>query len=89
MSKGYNYTRETEYDASAPIRKGFDVTLSGSLLPIPTRAITVSVDCTVTGIFSDDTTSHTTHTLKANTLYPFVFKVISAASNSATVKGYA
>lgn len=86
---GYNYNRNSEFDAYAPIRKAFDITLSATPLSIPTRAIMVSTDCTVTGILVGDTVSHTTFTLTAGVLYPLAFSVISAATASATLKGYA
>lgn len=86
--KGYNYVKGSEYDASAPIRKAFDVTPAGTDLAIPTRAIMVSADCTVTGILAEDSSPHTTFPLSAGVLYPFCFKRISAVSASATVKGY-
>jgi len=89
MSKGYNYNRQSEYDAYAPIRKAFDVSPSTSDLTIPTRAIMVSAECTVSGIMIGDTSSHTTNTLFPGMLYPFAFSRITAVSGSATVKGYA
>lgn len=90
MSDKYNYSRESEFAAYAPIRRSIAITPSATELPLHTRAIMVSVDATVTGILVGDVaTSHTTVTLKAGILYPFAFKVISAVTNSATVKGYA
>ncbi len=88
MGLSYNYNRQSEYDAYAPIRTAFNITPSATELAIHTRAIMVSADATVTGILAEDSTSHTTFILSAGVLYPFAFKVISAVSTG-TVKGYA
>lgn len=89
MGRSIQYTKGSEMKADAPLRRGFSITPGASELNTYTRAIMVSVDCTVTGIMVDDTASHTTVTLKAGGLYPLCFKVISAVTNSATIVGYA
>jgi hypothetical protein len=94
---GYQYTRGTEFSAMAPVRGAKDSPLSGvdsngdpveTPTTRPYRAISVSVDCTVTGMLADQSTLHTTHELKAGMLHPIMFKVVTSASNSATVKLY-
>lgn len=83
----YNYQKETEYAAYAPIRKAYNITPGTSV--INCRAIMVSADATVTGEFAEQPgISHTTHTLKAGVLYPFCFRKITAVSTG-TVKAYA
>jgi len=88
MVERYDYSAHSEKWASAPLRRAFDITPSSTDLAIPTRAITVSVDATITGILVGDDSSHTTHTLNAGTLYPFAFKKITSISVG-SVKGYA
>ena len=84
----YNYTKNTEFSFQSGARRAFDISPGPSDLAIPTRAITLSADATVTGIFVGDDHSHTTHTLKAGIMYPLCFKKITAVSTG-TVKGYA
>lgn len=86
----YYYTKGSEFEASAPIRRAFDITLSSTPLALPTRYIMVSASGTVTGEFvGDKGTSTTTFPLTAGVLYPFAFYKITAVSNAITIKGYA
>lgn len=96
----HNYQKNTEDAFYGPIKFALDITptpldSNGEYTPLnfgrgisQTRAISVSADATVTGIFAENTTEFTTHTLKAGVLYPFVFKAITAISTG-TIKGYA
>lgn len=86
--ENYNYTRDTQFSALAPIRRSFDVTPGAGALQDVTRSVMVSEDSTITGTLVGDDAEHTTFTLKAGTMYPFSFSHISAVSNSATVKAY-
>jgi len=86
----YYYTKGSEFEASAPARRAFNVTIGATALAIPTRAIMVSAAGTVTGEFvGDKGTSFTTFELQPGVLYPFMFYKITAVSNSITIKGFA
>lgn len=86
----YNYQKYSEYSYTASARRGFDITPSSNDLAIPTRAITLSDDSTVTGILVGQDESHTTHTLIAGVMHAFAFSRITAlGTGGATVKGYA
>lgn len=89
MTEKNNYTKGSEFAAYGPARRAFDITPLEAELPTPTRAVMVSDFCTITGILVGQEESHTTFELNPGIMYPFSFKIISAVSNSATVKGYA
>ena len=84
----YNYTKQTEYAAYAPLRRAFDITPSSNDLALATRVIMVSEAATVTGVFVGQDSSHTTFNLTPGIPYPFCFKKITAVS-AGSVKGYA
>lgn len=86
----YLYTKGSEFEASAPIRRAYTVTLGNTELPLNTRAIMVSAVGTVTGeLVGDKGTLFTTFDLTPGVLYPFAFYKITAVSNSITVKAFA
>jgi hypothetical protein len=84
----FNYSNRSEFSATASVRRAWNVTPSPTEFKVPTRAIMVSEETTVTGVLVSDTTSHTTFPLTPGVMYPLAFKSITAVS-AGTVKAYA